>query len=227
MAPSLVLRNGQSQSISVTVGTNFSLTVSIIRFNLPLTSITWTHNGESIIERVNITELSSPGQASVTALLQRTSVIPLDTGSYVITAINPVGSETFEFNVIVTGKLMHSITLFERCLFVIFIELSASPLFLPSNASLVKDEGQSLVLRCTAKGFPRPTITWLLSDSERRTFSTSTSTDTEGFLVITSTLMTQNVHRSDAGLYTCNASNTQGTKLQSFNITVDCKLCLS
>ena len=117
MAPSLLLRNGQSQSISVTVGTNFSLTVSIIRFNIPLTSITWTHNGKSIIERVNITELSSPSEASVTALLQRTSVIPLDTGSYVISATNPVGSDTFEFNVIVTGKLMHIIMLFEICLF--------------------------------------------------------------------------------------------------------------
>ena len=105
-------------------------------------------------------------------------------------------------------------------------QLLASPFFIPSNVSLVRDEGQSLVLRCTAKGYPRPTITWSPTDSERMTFSTSTSTDTEGFLVITSTLMTQSVHRSDAGVYTCNASNTQGTKLQSFNITVNCKLTM-
>ena len=105
MAPSIVLSSSQSDSISVAVGMNFSLIVSIIRFNLPLTNITWTHNGGSIINRVNITELSSPSQASVTALLQRTSVLPLDAGNYVITATNPVGKATLGFNVDVTGKL--------------------------------------------------------------------------------------------------------------------------
>ena len=117
VVPRIVLSSNQSVSISVAVGMNFSLMVSIIRSNLPLTNVTWTHNGSSVTNRVNITELLSPDQTTATALFQRTSVIPLDTGNYNITATNPVGNATFEFNVIVTGKLMHIIMLFEICLF--------------------------------------------------------------------------------------------------------------
>ena len=99
------MSSSQSVSISVAVGMNFSLMVSIIRSNLPLTNVTWTHNGSSVTDRVNITELLSPDQTTATALFQRTSVIPLDAGNYIITATNPVGNATFGFNVDVTGKL--------------------------------------------------------------------------------------------------------------------------
>ena len=105
------------------------------------------------------------------------------------------------------------------------MKLLAFPSFIPTSGSLIKDEGQSLVLSCTAKGFPRPTITWSPVGGDRRILNTSTSTDAEGFLVITSTFMIESVQRSDAGLYTCDASSTQGTRLQSFNIIVNCKLC--
>ena len=104
MAPRIALSSSQSESISVAVGMNFSLMVSIIRFNLPLANVTWTHNGGRIISRVNISQLSFLDQSPVTTYLQRTSVIPLDAGNYVITATNPVGSATFTFSVTVTGK---------------------------------------------------------------------------------------------------------------------------
>lgn len=103
MAPSVVLVNGQNQLVSVAVGTNFSLVASITRFNLNLTSVIWTHNGSSNISRANTME--HPDQTSVTVVLQRHSAIPLDAGLYVVTATNPVGNATIEFDVIVTGKL--------------------------------------------------------------------------------------------------------------------------
>ena len=106
VAPSIMLSSSQSDYVSVAVGMNFSLIASIIRFNLPLTSITWTHNGSSIVNRVNIAQISSLDQSSVTNYLQRTSVIPLDAGNYVMTASNPVGSATFTFSVTVTCKLV-------------------------------------------------------------------------------------------------------------------------
>ena len=54
--------------------------------------------------------------------------------------------------------------------------------------------------------------------------NTSTSTDAEGYLVITSNLIILSVVRADAGIYTCTANNTDGMDTLSFNLTVYCKL---
>ena len=53
--------------------------------------------------------------------------------------------------------------------------------------------------------------------------NTSTSTDAEGYLVITSNLIIPSVVRADAGIYTCTANITEGMDTRSFNLTVYCK----
>lgn len=83
---------------------NFSLQVFITRFNPPLTNITWTHEGSSVLDRVETMESSSPDQTLTIVTLLRTAAIPIDAGSYVVTAANIVGSTDFIFNVIITGK---------------------------------------------------------------------------------------------------------------------------
>ena len=53
--------------------------------------------------------------------------------------------------------------------------------------------------------------------------NTSTSTDAEGYLAITSNLIIPSVVRADAGIYTCIANSTEGMDTRSFNLTVYCK----
>ena len=107
VSPTIALGNGQDGSPSVAAGAVLSLMASVERFNLPLISITWMHNGSILVDkqnRVNITDpdLSSP--APVMAMLERSSLIPLDAGEYVATATNLVGSGMLNFNVAVTGE---------------------------------------------------------------------------------------------------------------------------
>ena len=90
------------------VGNESTLSVNITTFNLALTSITWRHNGNTIIsgpDRITITNPSLSAPAPVTSTLVRTSVIPFDAGNYRVTATNPAGSGTLTVGVVVTGKI--------------------------------------------------------------------------------------------------------------------------
>ena len=93
----------------------------------------------------------------------------------------------------------------------------------PSNdASVEFDEGDNVVLNCTARGIPRPNITWTPGPDSTRSVTTFGSTDNEGFDIITSNITIMNIQRSDT-LYTCNGSNTLGSQIRSFTLTVNCK----
>ncbi len=107
VAPSIVLGDGQMGRLIVDAESVLNLAVSIRRFNLRLTNITWTHNGTILMNqegRVNFTDPDLSDQAPVMSSLQRTSLIPLDAGDYTVTATNPVNSDNLTFSVIVTGK---------------------------------------------------------------------------------------------------------------------------
>ena len=87
----------------------------------------------------------------------------------------------------------------------------------------MRDEGDSLTLSCTARGYPRPTITWSTGTDSRIQVNASFSTDAEGYLIVTSNLVISNVFREDAGIHICTANNTIGMDSRSFSLTVFCK----
>ncbi len=109
VAPTVSL-GGQDlmQSPEVLAGNTLELSVNITSFNLPLTSITWTHNGNVLTsgqDSVTITNPSLSDPSPVVSMLIRASLIPLDSGNYSIMSTNPEGSSTYTFQVTVTGKL--------------------------------------------------------------------------------------------------------------------------
>ena len=109
VAPSVELAAGQVASPVLESGNDLMLSVSITRFNLPLTIITWSHGDHiftSGVDRVTINTSSPLTSPPVTSTLQRTSLIPLDFGMYVVTATNPVGNDSFTFDVEVPGILL-------------------------------------------------------------------------------------------------------------------------
>ena len=100
---------GQVVSPELEAGNDLRLSVNITRFNLALAIITWSHGGSILtdgVNRVTITTSSPLTSPPVMSTLQRTSLIPLDFGMYVVTATNPVGSDTFTFDVEVPGILL-------------------------------------------------------------------------------------------------------------------------
>ena len=102
-----MLDTGQVLSPQVIAGDDLTLTVSIVDFNLPLANVSWTHQDNIIISgkyRDTITN-SYLSLAPVMSTLQRTAVNPLDSGSYVIMATNPAGSQVLTYTVTVTGEI--------------------------------------------------------------------------------------------------------------------------
>ena len=78
-------------------------------------------------------------------------------------------------------------------------------------------------------------ITWqyqqLMDSDPRLSIQSVTEENNNGFLDTTSTLTISSVNRTDAGNYTCNASNTlfgsPASEMQQFMLTVNCKYLLT
>ena len=97
-----------TESTFVLVDNPLMLTVTITNFNLPIDTIDWTFNNESIINKTHMfTILNSGGldepPAVSTLLLSSVSNLTNE-GTYAVTVSNRAGSSTSTFTVTVTGK---------------------------------------------------------------------------------------------------------------------------
>ena len=104
--PSVMLADDGIASPEVDVDNNLTLAVDITNFNPALTDVSWTHEGNAIVNEQDrdVTTTSSLSTAPVMATLERSTVTPLDAGSYVVTATNPAGNQSLMFGVTVKGK---------------------------------------------------------------------------------------------------------------------------
>lgn len=97
-----------SSGRTVKTGEEVFLSVSISEFNLPLTSISWRHQGNKLVNdgRVDITHNTTFPMDShpVLSTLHFYSVEPYDSGSYEIIASTSTGSEILPFTLTVIGK---------------------------------------------------------------------------------------------------------------------------
>lgn len=87
----------------------------------------------------------------------------------------------------------------------------------PPERQVQINAGETLTLRCTARGAPAPYINWRLNwghicgdGSDNGRCSMAQSLDTNDPTLITGTLTIRNVNANDAGAYSCEALNNQG-----------------
>ena len=98
-----------------------------------------------------------------------------------------------------------------------------------ADVMVVETEGDMVTFTCTATGVPSPSFTWSPpDDGDRISVNTDPAvTDSDGFISVTSTLTISSLLRTDAGTYTCTASNTvMGSNMmisRTFNVTVYCE----
>ena len=72
---------------------------------------------------------------------------------------------------------------------------------------VTEDERNMATLTCAAKGLPLPSFTWLPEIPGAVTVENINSADENGLISITSIYTLSTIERSDAGNYTCIASN--------------------
>ncbi|TRZ22552.1 hypothetical protein HGM15179_004536 [Zosterops borbonicus] len=113
-----------------------------------------------------------------------------DTGSYSCTAANEGGSATAS----------------------VFLTVQEPPRLVISPKNQTFTEGSEVSIRCSATGYPKPTIVWTLNDMFIIGSSRYRMTP-EGTLIIRKAIP------RDAGIYGCLASNSAGTEKQTSILT--------
>ena len=85
----------------------------------------------------------------------------------------------------------------------------------PTNdQQVMRDEGNLIILNCTARGVTTPSIVWsrgsdpIMEDSRITITSSLLPDDGDGYSYVTSMLIILNSRQSDTGTYSCNAVNT-------------------
>ena len=107
LAPAIAeLASNQIATHELTVGGNFTLSVNVTSFNIPLISISWARGGKPLTgdeDRVNIqTSAVLPvSSGSVTSTLQIGVAVLADAGNYIATVKSSTGSSTVQFEVII------------------------------------------------------------------------------------------------------------------------------
>ncbi|XP_030135337.4 hemicentin-1 [Taeniopygia guttata] len=115
---------------------------------------------------------------------------PSDTGSYSCTAANEGGSATAA----------------------VFLTVQEPPRLVISPKNQTFTEGSEVSIRCSATGYPKPTVVWTLNDMFIIGSSRYRMTP-EGTLIIRKAIP------RDAGIYGCLASNSAGTEKQTSTLT--------
>lgn len=113
--------------------------------------------------------------------LQIVDVRPEDRGTYICRLDNGIAPE-----------LIHTIRL----------EVQESPVIIRNPVDTLTDEGDSLELECMAKGYPIPTIYWLINGNDTRHDKAVQTDQTK--------LVIKNVEKRHAGIVQCFARNDVG-----------------
>ncbi|XP_058849388.1 basement membrane-specific heparan sulfate proteoglycan core protein-like isoform X4 [Acipenser ruthenus] len=129
--------------------------------------------------------LQSPVPMDSKAVMQVLAARPEDAGTYTCVARNPVGSAQKQVEVVVEGGSV----------------VPTTPKVSVAEPMVIAVERGTATLRCTATGYPIPTITW----------SKLRAPLPWQHKVVNNSLVIPNLGRQDSGQYICNATNAAGT----------------
>ena len=191
----------------------------------PPPTVIWTIVNKTLSDRVSVSDsVSVPtGYGNVTRVnvnLTITNAYREDTGNYICTANNSIGSDSSNISITIQCKLFMIIIMLIKMLFPVVPEI------IIQLTDLLENETNNIQFVCQAIGVPVPYIRWYfnevmvnLSDSSKYNSSSMYLNES----IIESTLHIINVKSSDVGAYTCEAENGFGTDQSSGVLTVNGK----
>ncbi|XP_076859373.1 hemicentin-1 isoform X2 [Brachyhypopomus gauderio] len=171
-----------SSEVTTVAGASVTLPCMLVE-GIPLPERVWAHNGRQI-QAGGRAFLRSDGS------LHMDRAAPEDSGTYVCTAINVVGSA----NLTVT------------------LQVHVPPQIRPDPVQYVAHEGVAISLPCHARGVPKPTIVWSKGGAPLSLDSSAPQSD--GGLLISSPAV------EHEGLYVCTASSSAGISSREILLAV-------
>ena len=199
-------------------------TITCETLGYPPPTIVWSRTNGTLSDRVSVSDsVSVPtGYGNVTRVsvnMTITNASREDTGVYMCSANNSVGSDTKSINITVQCKFIFYLIYLESCLFIVQTEV------ISDVTDLFVNETNPITFSCQVTGEPVPFISWYfkgvtmnVSDASKYNISNTLSETT-----VTSLLMITNVKSSDAGTYACQAENIIGIDRSSGVLTVNSK----
>ncbi len=104
------------------------------------------------------------------------------------------------------------------------IFIAANATIFESPPDTVADISDQVTFNCSASGVPLPTISWYRDGSPLDPANFNISETTIGMDSVSSVLILGSLVLSDAGTYSCNASNeVSGTDTRQFTFTIESK----
>ena len=232
-------------TVTVTVNDSFSLQVMLSQYNLQPVTVEWERNGVSLSsgEKYQLSSDTSQLGVGSAELTVRFTESLVDNGTYTVTASNPAGNGSVDFEVFIMSECEMFAAFTDD---LTYIAIVSHPPFcivctVPSSCScgshFTLPETKTTIscafsaLMCMATGVPAPTISWfsdgvLLSNDNVSFVITSFEAQSVTMLSVTSTLNVTSVMRETAfATITCTASN--GVGANSFDNTQLIVLCES
>ena len=204
---------------------------------IPAPTISWYRNGTELSGNSHITLSNHTASTlvqvdggmvyNVSRTLMLADTRDADSDNYTCVALNIVGNDSQEFELIVQSELglFQVLRCFNDLIFIVAPETTTAP----ANVTVIQPATASFT--CTATGLPRPVITWFFEDREG---SRTEVVAMDGVLtvpvlfderVVQNALILHVTAPMDGGLYVCVAENIVDTTEASAVLTVHGQCC--
>ncbi|RWS30283.1 cell adhesion molecule-like protein, partial [Leptotrombidium deliense] len=174
-------------SNNVNIGQRLSITCTVIKGDPPIL-IKWLKNGQLINEHDAFVSIHHLADYSSTILFK--SINSEHKGNYTCSATNEVGQDSYSTDLVVF----------------------APPFWLYEPGDVSAKKGNQLWVNCQSSGFPQPRIVWKKAQNLSAMYKTITSS-IHIQILDNGTLYIDDIQKSDAGDYLCQASNGIGSDL--------------
>nr|XP_003218280.2 PREDICTED: immunoglobulin superfamily member 10 isoform X1 [Anolis carolinensis] len=181
----------------ITVHSGKPVTMKCIAEGRPIPTISWVLANKTYISESSIENEAISFQIDGTLIIKKVSIY--DRGIYTCTANNPAGSDTMTIRLQV---------------------IAAPPIILEDKKEYaLQNLGESLLLPCTAKGNPHPSVYWVIFDGTE--VRHPQHTNEKHLLFPNGTLYIRNITPSDSGNYECIATSSTGSERRVVNLQVE------
>ncbi|XP_062595919.1 titin-like isoform X3 [Saccostrea cucullata] len=138
---------------------------------------------------------------------------PSDTGCYELHLTNELGTDVSLINVIVTENSREGSLVWEKPL----ERANSPPTFTVTPGDVKIIDGQTIVLKASVDGYPKPSIQWLKDDDDLQESAHCDVIEEATY----SCLVIPNPTQEHVGQYICRAVNTEGVCETVFAVTMD------